>query len=390
MQQYNFYKSAELGSLVLKNRFIKAATFEGMYDDGIPNKKLVDFHSSMAKGGVGLTTISYASVSANGRTFKDQMYVNPESLVGLRRVVEAVHEVGGKISIQLTHCGYFSKNTRNGVPIAPSRVLNEYGMLSGLPFSKAMNESDLEETKKDFVWSAQQLKRIGFDTLELHLGHGYLLSQFLSPKTNKRKDQYGGSLENRARYPLEVFRAIKDAVGTNFPVLVKLNLEDGFKKGFSVEDCIEVCKKLESANCDGVVLSGGFTSKSPFFLLRGDVPLKGMVKNGSNWAEKLTMALFGPAIIKKYNYSSNFFLELAKRVRQQVKLPLVYLGGVDSRQGIEEIQKAGFDFVAIGRALIHDPNFLQKIENGEISKSGCTHCNQCIVEMDRGGVRCTL
>lgn len=386
----NAYSSRKLASLDLKNVFIKSATFEGMYDLGIPNQKLIDHHVAMAKGGVALTTISYGAVSKDARTFKTQMYINEESLSRLKVLKEQVHKEGGKVSIQLTHCGYFSKNTEFKRPLAPSKVFNEYGVLSGIVFSKAMSHADMDRVANDFANSAKQLKEIGFDAVELHMGHGYLLSQFLSPWTNKRKDEYGGSIENRARFPLEVFETVQKTVGLDFPIIVKLNLADGFKNGFTLEESSYVCKELEKRSCSLVVLSGGFTSKTPFYLMRGAVPLKGMIKNGTSWAEKITMALFGPLIIKKYAFEENFFLNQAKEIRKQVAMPLAYLGGVDSKKGIEEILTAGFEYIALARPLIHDSNFLLKMESGEITKSECNRCNECIVEMDRGGVKCVI
>lgn len=380
----------KLGGLQLRNAFIKAATYEGMYDNGVPTEKLIQFHSDLAKGNVGLTIISYGAVSESAKTFKEQMKIDERSLPGLQKVVDVVHANGGKIGIQLTHCGYFSKNKNIAKPLAPSRVFNAYGFLSGMAFSKAMTEDDLDQIEKDFVLAARNVKKIGFDTIELHMGHGYLLSQFLSPVTNKRKDEYGGCIENRARFPMRIFDAIQQEVGTEFPLIVKLNLNDGLKNGFDHWDCIYVCKALAEKNCAAVVLSGGFTSKTPFYLMRGDVPLKGMIKNGSSLAEKITMALFGPLIVKKYAYSSTFFLEHALEVRKEVDVPLCYLGGIDSKKGIEDVTSKGFEFIAIARALIHDPAFIKKIKSGEIERSGCTHCNQCVVEMDRDGVRCVL
>lgn len=384
------FSSTKLGGTILKNCFIKTATFEGMYDNGIPNDNLIEHHTKLALGGVGLTTVSYGAVSEEGRTFKTQMFIHNASLKKLKELADSVHKAGGKVSIQLTHCGYFSKNTKIKRPLAPSRVFNEYGALVGLMFSKRMSEQDLEKCKNDFVRSAIEIKAIGFDAVEIHMGHGYLLSQFLSPWTNKRKDKYGGSIENRARFPLEVFQAVKEAVGEDFPVLVKLNLSDGFKGGFTEQDCIYVCKKLEELNCASIVLSGGFTSKTPFYLMRGDVPLKGMIQNGTSFAEKITMRLFGPFIVKKYKFHPNFFLNQAKLIRKEVKISLCYLGGVDSKKGIYDLLNAGFNHIAIGRALIHDPNFLLKIKSGEIEKSACNRCNQCVVEMDRGGVKCVF
>lgn len=391
MKQLNdAFQSRKLAGIYLKNCFIKAATYEGMYDHGIPNQKLLDHHLAMVHGGVALTTISYGATSRDARTFKDQMYINEESLKHLKIVADKLHEADGKVSMQLTHCGYFSKNTEFKRPLAPSKVFNEYGVMSGIVFSKEMTQEDINRIANDFSRSAKQLKEIGFDALELHMGHGYLLSQFLSPWTNKRKDKYGGTIENRARFPLEVFDRIQKEVGVDFPIIVKLNLADGFKGGFTLEESIYVCKELEKRACALVELSGGFTSKTPFYLMRGAVPLKGMIKNGTSWAEKITMVLFGPFIIKKYPFKPNFFLKQAKVIRKQVSLPLAYLGGVDSKEGVEEILNEGFEFIALARPLIYDSNFLLKLQSGEILKSDCNRCNECVVEMDRGGIRCVL
>jgi len=376
--------------LRLKNVFIRAAAYEGMLDDGLPNQDLIDHHVAIARGDVALTTVSYGAVSASGRTFNTQMYINELSLPKLKVLAVEVHKAGGKVSMQLTHCGYFSKNKDIGQPLAPSRVFNAYGSISGIMFSKAMSLTDMEEVANDFANAAFRLKEIGFDAVEIHMGHGYLLSQFLSPRTNKRKDSYGGSIENRSRFPLEVLRAVVTKVGEKFPVLVKLNLADGFKGGFSLDDCKYVSQALEENGCSAIVLSGGFTSITPFYLMRGKVPLGGMIKNGSSFAEKITMALFGPFIVKRYKFEPNFFLSQAREIRKAVSMPLVYLGGVDSKQGIEEILDACFDFIAIARALIHDPDFLIKLADNQIEKTECNRCNKCVVEMDRGGVKCVL
>jgi len=377
-------------NLRLENVFIKSATYEGMFDRGIPTRQLIDHHVAMAKGMVALTTVSYGAVSANGRTFIDQMYIHDQSLKELKVLAQEVHLAGGKVSIQLTHCGYFSKNKEVKYPLAPSRVFNEYGSLSGILFSRAMSLEDMEQVSNEFAEAAQGVKEAGFDAIEIHMGHGYLLSQFLSPKTNKRKDAYGGSIKNRARFPLEVLKKVQAGVGLDFPVLVKLNLSDGFRGGFTPEDCKYVAKELEKNGCTAIVLSGGFTSKTPFYLMRGDVPLRGMIKNGSSLAEKITMSLFGPFIVRRYPFTPNFFLDQAREIRKEVKMPLVYLGGVDSRSGIEEILNAGFDFIAIARALIHDSDFLRKLQENQIEKTECNRCNLCVVEMDRGGVKCVL
>jgi 2,4-dienoyl-CoA reductase-like NADH-dependent reductase (Old Yellow Enzyme family) len=386
------FRARQLGDsdLILRNAFIKSATFEGMYEDGVPTDDLIRHHTELARNEVGLTTISYGAISKDARTFDSQMWIHEKSLIALEKLVKSVHREGGKVSIQLTHCGFFTKNNTGKRPVSPSRVLNTYGILAGIPFSREMSAGDMDQVRNNFAHSARQLREIGMDAVELHMGHGYLLSQFLSPETNKRKDEYGGSIGNRSRFPLEVYESVRSAVGERYPVLVKLNLEDGFKGGFSLADCKFVSGKLEKMGCTAIVLSGGFTSKNAFYLMRGEVPLGGMVRNGKTLGEKLTMALFAPFLVKKYIFQPNFFLDQAKEIRESVNLPLVYLGGVDSKDGIEEIMRSGFEFIAMARPLIHDPEFIRKIREGSIYRSGCTRCNECIVEMDRAGVRCVL
>lgn len=374
----------------LKNLFIRSAAYEGMQKSGLPTQALTDHHVSMARGGVGMTTVSYGAVSPDGRTFYEQMYIHKESLDKLALLASEVHRAGGKVSMQLTHSGYFTKNKEVRRPLAPSRVFNAYGALSGILFSREMERNDMDTVAEDFARSASGIKEAGFDAVEIHMGHGYMLSQFLSPITNKRRDEYGGSIEKRARFPLEVVSKVMDRTGGGFPVLVKLNLSDGLRNGFSLEDCKYVAGKLEEMGCTAIVLSGGFTSKTPFYLMRGKIPLRGMVKNGGSFAEKLTMALFVPLTIKRYRFKENFFLMQAREILAAVNIPLVYLGGVDSKVGIEEILEAGFEFIAIARALIHDPEFLLKLKDGRILRSECTRCNKCVVEMDRNGVKCVL
>jgi 2,4-dienoyl-CoA reductase-like NADH-dependent reductase (Old Yellow Enzyme family) len=242
----------------------------------------------------------------------------------------------------------------------------------------------------DFARSARLAVIAGFDAVEIHMGHGYLLSQFLSPKFNRRKDEYGGSPENRLRLPLEVVEAVRKAVGDGVPVICKINLSDGFRGGLQIEESIRVARALEAAGVDALVLSGGFTSKTPFYLMRGDVPLWNLIKAERQWQHKAAFAVFGKFIIGKYKFEENFFLPLARQIRQAVNMPLVYLGGVVSTKGIEQVFAEGFDMIALGRALIHDPDFILSVAKDPLHVSECNHCNICVAEMDRNGVRCVI
>lgn len=386
------YTPIQLRGLKLKNRFIKTATYEGMCHHGVPTQQLIDFHARNAEGGIALTTVAYGAVNPDGRTHEDQMYLHEGIAKPLKNLTDAVHQAGGKASIQLTHCGFFSsnKNLSTNKPVGPSRVLNAYGIMSGNSFSRAMTIEEIHQTAIDFGKAAEFSRKVGFDAVEIHMGHGYLLSQFLTPGVNKRKDEYGGSLENRMLLPLEVIAEIRKAIGEDFPILVKMNLSDGYKGGLTIDDAVEVAKAMEKAGVDALVLSGGYTSKTPFYLMRGDIPIWGMAKSEKNFLQKIAIVSFGRFIIRKFNFEENFFLPLAKKIREAVKMPLVYIGGVVSKSGIEEVMNEDFEMIALGRALIHDPDFILNIQNGSVEKSECNQCNICVAEMDRGGVRCVL
>jgi 2,4-dienoyl-CoA reductase-like NADH-dependent reductase (Old Yellow Enzyme family) len=386
------FSPMRMRGLELRNRFIKSATYEGMCRSGYPTPQLIDWHARLASGGVGMTTVAYGAVSPEARTNQEQLLMTEDVIPSLGTLTGAIHSHGSAAMLQLTHCGYFTKNScmRFKRPKSASRVLNKYGALNGVVFSQSMNRQDMRQTASDFGKAAQLAQTAGFDAVEIHMGHGYLLSQFLSPRTNRRKDDYGGPLMNRLRFPLEVAEDIRKAVGDDFPVLCKINMDDGFKGGLTITESIEVARTLQKAGVDALVLSGGFTSLTPYYLMRGEVPLWEMMKAEKDIPIKLAMALFGKAIIRKYEFEENFFLPLARKIREAVTLPLAYLGGVSSASGIRQIMEAGFDLVALARALIHDPDFIHNIRNGSVKRSECNHCNICVAEMDRGGVKCAL
>ena len=386
------YTPLKLRDLELKNRFIKSASFEAMSRKGKAEQRLIDFHSRMAENDVALTTLAYGAINADGLTNEDQIVIDDSSKEFLKEISDAVHEKGGKISIQLTHCGYFTRSTKfdSRKPLGPSRTLNKYGIMKGRPFSKAMSIQDIAQTIKDFANAARLAKDSGFDAIELHLGHGYLLSQFLSPAINKRKDKYGGNLENRARFSLELIKAVRKVVGEDFPIFCKLNLSDGFAGGLEIDESVKLTKMLEDANVDAIILSGGFTSITPFYLMRGEIPLKDMIASEPNYLQKFALLFFGRQIIKEYEFEENFFLEKAKKIRTEVKLPLVYVGGVISGKGIQQILDAGFDMIALTRALIAEPDFLKKLKENTDHISPCDQCNICVGRMEKEGIKCVL
>jgi 2,4-dienoyl-CoA reductase-like NADH-dependent reductase (Old Yellow Enzyme family) len=387
------FSPLQLGPIRLRNRIIKSATYEGMSPAGRPTAELAAHHRTLAAGGVGMTTVAYCAVSAEGRTFERQMAMSPAIVPALRALTDSVHAEGAAVSIQLGHCGAFSRNRAVGRrgPLAPSRAVNTYGLMAGLPLSRAMTPADLARTLDDFGTAAGLAMEAGFDAVEVHLGHGYLLSQFLSPATNRRRDAYGGPIENRLRFPVAVVERVRDAVGARGAVLAKTNLRDGFRGGLEVADAIEVCRALERVGADAAVLSGGFTSRTPFFLFRGPAPLAEMIAVEESSLQRWVLRLVGSRVIRSYPFEELFFLPLAREVRRAVRLPLVLLGGALSLDNLEAAMAEGFELVAMGRALIADPDLVSRMQRGEVTRSRCTSCNRCVAEMERPrGVRCVL
>jgi len=334
-----------------------------------------------------MTTVAYCSVSEDGRTYGHQMFMRGSIVPDLMKLTQAAHEAGSKASIQLGHCGYFaSKSVIGKNPIGPSRMFNTYG----LSYCSAMDANEIGRVIFDFAKAALLARECGFDAVEIHAGHGYLLSQFISPYTNRRKDEWGGSIENRMRFPAAVIHEIRTMIGNDFPVIVKMNLSDGFDSGLKIEEACEVAERFESEGSDALELSCGFVSKTPLYMLRGNVPLKEMVSVQDSWIRKMGLSMFGRIFVQTYPFEEMFLLEDAKKVRQRVKLPLILLGGIRSLDNINRAMDEGFDFVAMGRALIHDPDLVNKMMAGTATESECDQCNKCIAEMDRGGVRCVL
>ena len=356
------FEPLQLGRLRLRNRILKSATYEGMVVNGLPSELLKRHHVELARGGVAMTTVAYCAISAEGRTFSNQMVMRKETVEPLRAVTDAVHREGAAVMLQLGHCGGFSKNEELGRrgPLGPSFGFNAYGALKGMPFTRAMGPADLERTREDFVRAARCAFEAGFDAVEVHLGHGYLLSQFLSPHRNRRRDAYGGAVENRLRFPLEVMRAVRAALGPEAPVFAKMNLDDGVVGGLHVEEAIAVARALEAEGTTALVLSGGLVSHSALYLLRGGRPLRQMIEVETNPLQKLAIALFGPFLVRATPFEPMFFLPLARRVRAAVSLPLVYLGGATSLDDLARARAEGFEMVAMGRALLRDPELVAR------------------------------
>ncbi len=381
-----------LGPLTLRNRIVKTATYEGMTIDGVPAATLLRHHRELARGGVGMTTVAYCAVSESARTFGAQLVMSDRAVAPFRALTDAVHAEGAAASLQLGHSGGFTKDPARkslGGPRGPSGALNAYGLMKGMPRVRPMSEADMDATEHDFVHASVRARESGFDAIELHFGHGYLLSQFLSPKLNRRRDAYGGSLTNRMRLPLRVLDAVRAALGASYPIVIKTNLDDGVRGGLHVEEAVEIARALELHGASALVLSGGLVSHSAFFLLRGERPLAEMIEVEEDPAMKIALRLFGPVFVGAVPFTPLFFLDRARQVRRAVKLPLGLLGGITSLDGVTTAMREGFELAVMGRALLAEPDLIARWSRGDAAPSRCTPCNRCIAEMDRiGGVLC--
>ncbi len=375
----------QLGGLKLRNRLIRSGCYEGFCRGGRVSAELIEHHRRVAEGGVSMTTLAYGCVAAEGRTFADQIVISPESVPGLKKLADAVHNEGSAISIQLTHGGYFADPKVIGrKPPGVSRVFNNYRLRYPVP----MDDDDIIALIDAFKTASLLVKDAGFDAVEIHAGHGYLLSQFLSPYTNRRDDRWGGSPEKRRLLPVSVVEAVRAAVGGDFPVVVKMNVSDGISGGLELEEAAAAASAFESAGATALVPSCGFTSKTPFMMLRGNVPVKEMARNRPTAAERMATRLFGGFMVQTYPFQPLFLRELSLQILKTVTIPVIYIGGVLSNDGIGRLMADGFSFVQIGRATIRDPDFPKNIESGAVEESDCDSCNRCVAAMDGGGVYC--
>jgi 2,4-dienoyl-CoA reductase-like NADH-dependent reductase (Old Yellow Enzyme family) len=384
---------AKLGPLELRNRVIKTATFEGMTPQGAPTRQLIDFHTRMIDGGVALTTVGQCNVSPDARNLDNEMYLHPGIKAGLAELTSAVHDRGGKISAQLTHCGYFKLNKplETRYTVSPSFKFNKLGAPYGRPFAHPMTQADIDRTVGDYARSAVLAREAGFDAVEIMACHGYLLNQFLSANINRRKDRYGGSLENRLRFPLEVIARTRAEVGKDFPILVKMNLDDACRGGLTIDDAVRIGQAFEAAGVDALVTSAGRSPGNTSFIFRGGSPIPYMVERLRNPFMKLSLTLFGRFQFPPMPYQELYLLDMARKLRAAVKCPVVYLGGVSSLAALETVMREGFDFVAMGRALIFDPQMINRIRTDPSYRNGCTHCNICTALIyDPNGVHCVL
>ncbi|WP_238946830.1 NADH:flavin oxidoreductase [Seongchinamella unica] len=381
-----------LGPITLRNRFIKSGANEGMCLEGRPTAALVNHHRELAAGGVGMTTVAYMAVSSVGRTLPNQTWMRREILPDLRALTDAVHGEGAAISAQITHGGSFVTGMHvRGRLISASSGLNPAGLMKANFLQRKMNESDMDRVTDEFVEAAKLAREAGFDAVEIHMGHGYLLNQFISPMSNRRSDEYGGSAENRARFPARVLAAVRDAVGDDIAVLAKINVADGPSRGATVEDGIVTAKVLQEAGAHMLVLSGGRNVESTWFMFGSNMNREEIIKVMKLIGDRLGafMMKVAAASERKIEFREMYFRDYSQKIRAAVDLPLAYLGGVKSLDNVETAMADGFDAVVLARALLRDPDLVTQFRNGTMRQSRCDNCNACVAYIYHpDGTRC--
>ena len=381
------FSPVQLGPVRLRNRVIKAATSEGRSPEGLVTTDLIDFHRSFAEGGVGMTTVAYCCVSPQAASAPGQIVMSDKALPGLQRLTDAVHAAGAGISAQLGHAGVVAHKRLTGVtPLAPSRFINP----SSGAYCREIHRDEIAGIIDQFGDAAKVAVDAGFDAVELHFGHLYLPSSFLSPLLNRRKDEYGGGIDNRSRLVREIARRVRDVVGNSVAIIAKLDMDDGLPGSIWIDEALRTVQLLDvDATLDAIELTQGSSVYRPMYLFRGDVPVRefakvmpAMVRPG--------LRVLGKAVMGDYPYEDLYMLPAARQFVPIVKnTKLILLGGITDREHIETGMREGFDFVAMGRALLREPDLVSKMITDPGTRSRCNHNNKCMVTVF-GRTHCVL
>jgi 2,4-dienoyl-CoA reductase-like NADH-dependent reductase (Old Yellow Enzyme family) len=356
------FEQTSINSMTLQNRFIRSATWEAMAtDEGLVTPDLSILMACLAEGGVGLIISGHAYVSPEGLAGPRQLGVfQDEQIPGLTDMARAVHAENGKIILQLAHAGCMAAEQLSGLEtLGPSQL-----KLDTETRGRAMTRGEIQATVAAFGRAAGMAKAAGLDGVQIHGAHGYLISQFLSPFFNRREDEYGGSLENRARFVLEVLGSVREQTGPEFPVLIKMNSDDFLPDGFSVDDMLKVAVMLEKAGIDAIELSGGTGLSGQYTPVR-----KWRIEDSQNEA---------------------YYDEAALRFKETVGVPLILVGGIRSFETAESlVDNQTADYIALSRPLIREPDLIRRWQQGRRRRSACLSDNLCFVPTTRGeGVYC--
>lgn len=373
------FTPGKIGPLTLRNRTIRAAAYEGMCPGNAPSEQLFNYHTAVAAGGIGMTNIAYAAVTQSGLSFERQLWMRKEIIPGLRKLTDAIHKEGAAASIQLGHCGNMSHKRICGcTPVGASSGFNLYSPT----LVRGLNPSELPAMARAYGEAVNLAREAGMDAVEIHAGHGYLISQFLSPYTNHRLDEYGGSLANRMRFMKMCMAEVMKAAGSDMAVTVKMNMRDGFKGGMEIDECLEVARTLQDeCGVHALVLSGGFVSRAPMYVMRGTMPIRTLTHYMPWGYLPIGVRMVGKYMIPSVPFKEAYFLEDALKFRKALHMPLIYVGGLIARDKIEEVLNDGFQFVAMARALVNDPGFVNRMKTDAHARVDCGHSNYCVARI---------
>ncbi len=324
------FNAFEIGPLTLRNQYIKAATNEGLARGGEVTDRLIEFHRRIAAGGVGMTTVAYCAVSEDGCTFPDQLILDSRNTADLKRLTDAVHAEGAAVCAQITHGGAFTflpKLVEHPRPVSADGGINPAGFVVNRWFKRAAAIDDIDRLCRQFAAAARVAQDAGFDAVEIHMGHGYLLSQFLSPAYNNRKDEFGGNAVKRSHFPRMVLEQVLDAVGGDIAVICKISVIEGHSKGNTLDEVIQICRELERAGAHMLVLSAGMNVESPWTIFGNRLPMRSMMAAAPGIFKypSALMALRQP----RKSFEPLYLLPYSKRIRAEISVPLCYLGGGD-------------------------------------------------------------
>ena len=388
------FKSVKLGKLELNNRIIRSATHEGMADeDGKPTKELIDTYVAYARGGVGLIISGYIGISRQGKCplYNMTMLDMDENIPAFRELTDAVHDAGGKVFAQIAHCGRQTRRKITGERTAAPSPVPDFLYCESIPHM--LSEDEIYEIIDDFGAAALRAKLAGFDGIQLHCAHGYLLSEFLSPRTNRRHDQWGGSRENRFRIVDEIIKKIRTLTYGDFPIAVKMNCFEKYAEGIKCEEAVEIAKLFDKAGVDLIEVSCGFVSEG-FNMSRGGFPYPIMCADNFRYKmlPKFTWPFLKPVMklimgspqpVTMYNVSS------AEKIKRAVSAPVAVVGGIRTLNDIATILNSGSaDFVSMSRPFIMEPDLVNKFKNGKSYEARCISCNYCLMGAERRPMRC--
>ena len=378
------FEEVHIGPLTLRNRTIRSAAFESMCPGHQPSQMLYDYHTSVARGGIGMTTIAYAAVTESGLSFDRQLVMKREYLAGLQHLTEGIHKEGAAAGIQLGHCGNMSHKAICGcIPVGASTGFNLYSPT----IVRGLRKEELMPLAKKFGDAVNLAREAGFDEVEIHCGHGYLIDQFLNPYFNHRNDEYGGSLENRMRFMTMCVEEAMKAAKDDMAVVCKMNMRDGLKNGISLEEhSIPVAQRLQSLGVHGLVLSGGLVSATPMYVMRGELPLQTMThymdKRWLKYGIRMGKPFVRNVLTKPFHYEETYFLEDALKFREAMPdMTLIYVGGLVCGDKIREVLSYGFEAVQMARSLLNEPDFVNRLREDPSHRCGCRHSNYCIGRM---------